>query len=50
MDVSNRDVMVAVYGYPHDDDNDPILRANTLEFLNDYALINVGLEQVKLVW
>jgi len=32
-----------------DDDNDPMLRANTLENLNEYRLISLGLEQVKLV-
>lgn len=32
-----------------DDDNDPMLRANTLEILNEYALISIGLENVKLV-
>lgn len=32
-----------------DDNNDPILRANTLENLNEYSLISLGLERVKLV-
>lgn len=32
-----------------EDDNDPILRANTLENLNEYSLISMGLEHVKLV-
>lgn len=31
-----------------DDDNDPMLRANTLEVLNEYSLISIGLEHVKL--
>lgn len=32
-----------------DDDNDPMFRANTLQNLNEYSLISLGLEQVKLV-
>ncbi len=32
-----------------DDDNDPMLRANTLEILNEYSLISIGLDHVKLV-
>lgn len=32
-----------------DDDNDPMFRANTLEILNEYSLISLGLEHVKLI-
>ena len=32
-----------------DDDNDPMLRLNTMQMLNDYNLITVALDHVKLV-